>query len=101
MNMAENSLSKQYQRKSDKQHILDNPDTYIGSVENVDATMWVYDDATSRIVHKTIEYIPDPDKKYTPQRCWLNLRSQHQKAFEAFAEQIDLLEIKHPLTCQI
>ena len=58
MNMAENSLSKQYQRKSDKQHILDNPDTYIGSVENVDATMWVYDDATSRIVHKTIEYIP-------------------------------------------
>ena len=24
------------QQKTDKQHILDNPDTYIGSVENVD-----------------------------------------------------------------
>ena len=32
-------LAKQYQRKSDKEHILDNPDTYIGSVENVDANM--------------------------------------------------------------
>ena len=28
-------LAKQYQKKTDKQHILDNPDTYIGSVENV------------------------------------------------------------------
>ena len=37
-------LSKQYQRKTDRQHILDNPDTYIGSVENVDADMWVFDE---------------------------------------------------------
>ena len=37
-------LSKQYQRKTDRQHILDNPDTYIGSVENVDAVMWVFDE---------------------------------------------------------
>jgi DNA topoisomerase-2 len=51
-------LAKQYQRKTDKQHILDNPDTYIGSVDNVDALMWVYDDETNRIVQRTIEYIP-------------------------------------------
>ena len=50
-------LAKQYQRKTDKQHILDNPDTYIGSIENVDAQMWVYDDTQKQIVHKTIEYI--------------------------------------------
>ena len=41
-----------------------------------------------------------PDFVHTPRRCWPNLRSQRQKAFEAFAEQIDPLEIKHPLTCQ-
>jgi hypothetical protein len=35
------ALSEQYQQKTDKQHILDNPDTYIGSVENVDANMWI------------------------------------------------------------
>jgi DNA topoisomerase-2 len=52
------ALSKQYQRKTDKQHILDTPDTYIGSIENVDAEMWVYDEDAQRIALKTIEYIP-------------------------------------------
>ena len=42
-------LSQQYQRKTDKQHILDNPDTYIGSIENVDAHLWVWQDATGSI----------------------------------------------------
>jgi DNA topoisomerase-2 len=55
---AENALAQQYQRKTDKQHILDNPDTYIGSVENVDADLWVYDEASNKIALKTIEYIP-------------------------------------------
>ena len=56
--MSNDHLAKQYQRKTDKQHILDNPDTYIGSVENVDANMWVYDDQKESIVCKSIEYIP-------------------------------------------
>ena len=55
---VDEELALQYQRKTDKQHILDNPDTYIGSVENVDAEMWVYDDAANKIVLKHIEYIP-------------------------------------------
>jgi len=54
----ESNLSLQYQRKTDKQHIIDNPDTYIGSVENVDAEMWVFDDVTRKITLKHIEYIP-------------------------------------------
>ena len=56
--MSSTNLAKQYQQKTDKQHILDNPDTYIGSVENVDAEMWVYDDSTKKIALKHIEYIP-------------------------------------------
>ena len=51
-------LAQQYQQKTDKQHILDNPDTYIGSVEKVDAQMWVFDEATQQIVLKEIEYVP-------------------------------------------
>ena len=51
-------LAKQYQQKTDKQHILDNPDTYIGSVEKVDAHMWVFDDSSQSIVLKDIEYVP-------------------------------------------
>ena len=56
--MTDTILAKQYQRKTDKQHILDNPDTYIGSVENVDSNMWVYDEIKKQIVLKSIEYIP-------------------------------------------
>jgi DNA topoisomerase-2 len=55
--MAAN-LAIQYQQKTDKQHILDNPDTYIGSVENVDADMWVWDDQAKKVVLRTIKYIP-------------------------------------------
>ena len=52
------ALAQQYQQKTDKQHILDNPDTYIGSVENVDASLWVYDETENKIVYRDIEYIP-------------------------------------------
>ena len=31
-----------YQKKSDKQHILDNPDTYIGSVEQVESNEFIF-----------------------------------------------------------
>ena len=58
MNTMETNLAKQYQRKTDKQHILDNPDTYIGSIENIESEMWVYDDASERIVLRNMEYIP-------------------------------------------
>lgn len=54
----ESALAQQYQRKTDKQHILDNPDTYIGSIETVDSSMWVYDSATQKIAAKTMDYVP-------------------------------------------
>jgi len=46
------------QQKTDKQHILDNPDTYIGSVEQIDADMWIMSNDDSKIVEKNISYIP-------------------------------------------
>lgn len=59
MSSSSNSeIAKQYQKKTDKQHILDNPDTYIGSVETVDANMWVFDEVTNKIALKQIEYVP-------------------------------------------
>ena len=50
------SLSKQYQKKTDKQHILDNPDTYIGSIENIDTDYWIYKD--DKILNENIMLIP-------------------------------------------
>jgi DNA topoisomerase II len=54
--LADKELADKYQQKTDKQHILDNPDTYIGSVEEIDANMWVYEG--DKIVEKNIKYIP-------------------------------------------
>jgi DNA topoisomerase II len=49
-------LAHKYQRKTDKQHILDNPDTYIGSVEKIETTNWVFEDG--KIIQKLHTYIP-------------------------------------------
>ena len=54
----DNALYFDVQQKTDKQHILDNPDTYIGSVETVDANMWIMNDKSDGIVEKNISYIP-------------------------------------------
>jgi DNA topoisomerase-2 len=56
--MSSEQLYFDVQQKTDKQHILDNPDTYIGSVENVDANMWILNDTNTKIIEKNINYIP-------------------------------------------
>jgi DNA topoisomerase-2 len=56
---AESSqLALQYQQKTDKQHILDNPDTYIGSVETIDSDIYIFDESSQSIVQKNIQYNP-------------------------------------------
>jgi DNA topoisomerase-2 len=54
----DNTLYFDVQQKTDKQHILDNPDTYIGSVENIDSNLWVMNETDSKIIEKNISYIP-------------------------------------------
>jgi len=64
-NDANTDLFFDVQQKTDKQHILDNPDTYIGSVESIDADMWIMSEDSDKqsalpykIVEKNINYIP-------------------------------------------
>jgi len=62
-NMEDQALANKYQQKTDKQHILDNPDTYIGSVEKVEANLWVLSEANEtkaddKIVERNMTYIP-------------------------------------------
>ena len=59
------ALANKYQQKTDKQHILDNPDTYIGSVEKVEADLWVISaneivasKGEEKIIEKNMTYIP-------------------------------------------
>jgi DNA topoisomerase-2 len=57
-NDTNNELFFDVQQKTDKQHILDNPDTYIGSVESIDSDMWIISETNDKIVEKNINYIP-------------------------------------------
>lgn len=45
-------------------HIIDIPDTYIGSIEKADSDCWIYDRSKNKIVNKSIEYIPGLYKIY-------------------------------------
>ena len=47
---AEKALAEQYQKKTDKEHILDNPDTYIGSVDNIENDMYSFDSESKKMV---------------------------------------------------
>ena len=51
-----NTDLNKYQKKTDKQHILDNPDTYIGSVELVESNEFIFSE--DNILKKQILYNP-------------------------------------------
>jgi DNA topoisomerase-2 len=58
MSASNEQLFFDVQQKTDKQHILDNPDTYIGSVESIDADTWIMSEDGDKIIEKNITYIP-------------------------------------------
>jgi DNA topoisomerase-2 len=57
-NTTNNALFFNVEQKTDKQHILDNPDTYIGSVETIDSDVWIINEAADKIFEKNISYVP-------------------------------------------
>jgi len=52
------NLSDQYQQKTEKEHILHAPDTYIGSIEHSMCDMDLFDEETQRMVSKNMEFVP-------------------------------------------
>ena len=52
------SLAKTYQQKTDKQHVLDNPDTYTGPMEMTEYQTYIYNSTDNRIVPKNLVIIP-------------------------------------------
>ena len=54
----EKTIEGTYQKKTQLEHILLRPDTYIGSVEPVSEPMWVYDKEKDSMVHRDIKYVP-------------------------------------------
>ena len=52
------SIERIYQRKTQLEHILLRPDSYIGSVEESTENMWVFDEEQTAIVRRQITYVP-------------------------------------------
>ncbi|XP_048132347.1 DNA topoisomerase 2-like isoform X4 [Rhodamnia argentea] len=50
------TVEETYQKKSQLEHILLRPDTYIGSVEKHTQALWVYDG--DEMVHRPVTYVP-------------------------------------------
>lgn len=52
------SVERIYQKKTQLEHILLRPDTYVGSIEEITQKMWVYDEEADAIVNKSITFVP-------------------------------------------
>jgi len=52
------TVEQVYQKKTQLEHILLRPDSYIGSVEKVKEQMWVLDVESQQVVQKEITYVP-------------------------------------------
>jgi DNA topoisomerase-2 len=50
--------TKKYQKHTHHQHILELPDTYVGSTKTTEETRWVYDVATNKMVWRRFHYNP-------------------------------------------
>jgi DNA topoisomerase-2 len=52
------ALADQYKRLSHRDHILELPDTYIGSVETHEESRWVFDSETKKMAYKKVNFNP-------------------------------------------
>eukprot|EP00913_Durusdinium_trenchii_P026631 g24987.t1 len=52
------TIEQIYQKKTQLEHILLRPDTYVGSTEHQLQEMWVFDEAKNQMVHRKIDYVP-------------------------------------------
>ncbi|XP_050209559.1 DNA topoisomerase 2 [Mercurialis annua] len=55
-NANKKTIEETYQKKSQLEHILLRPDTYIGSIEKHVQTLWVYENDT--MVNRSVTYVP-------------------------------------------
>ena len=51
-------MAEKYQKLSHVQHVLQLPDTYIGSVETSEETRWVYDASEGKMAHRKVQFNP-------------------------------------------
>lgn len=56
--MAAQKIEDKYKKYELREHIYNIPDTYIGSVNNVNLELYLYDESTKKMILKEISYVP-------------------------------------------
>ena len=56
--MTGKTIEETYTKKTQLEHILLRPDSYVGSIERQAQAMWVLDPQTNEIVHRNCSYVP-------------------------------------------
>jgi DNA topoisomerase-2 len=51
-------MADQYKKHTHREHILELPDTYVGSTETHEEVRWVYDSDTSKMAHRKVAFNP-------------------------------------------
>src|SRR6266542_963393 len=57
-NQKEKTVEEVYQKKTQLEHILLRPDTYVGSVQASTEKLWIYDSDKRIMVHRELTYVP-------------------------------------------
>lgn len=52
------TIEQIYQKKSQLEHILLRPDTYVGSIEHQREKLWVFDEAKQKMVQREVNFVP-------------------------------------------
>ena len=55
---SDKPLEKVYQKKTQLEHILLRPDTYIGSVELQKEKLWVFNSKEEKLEFREVSYVP-------------------------------------------
>lgn len=56
--MAKKTIEQKYKALSETEHILHRPTMWIGSVQDEEKQMFIYDEETSKMTMKTVTYVP-------------------------------------------
>jgi DNA topoisomerase-2 len=52
------SATEQYQRLTQLEHIIKRPDTYIGSVEHTQESLWIFNSETDQMEIRNVSFVP-------------------------------------------
>ena len=91
-----NEMFFDVQMKTDKQHILEVPDTYIGSIDTSDTDLWIMNEDNSRIIQKNISYIPGLFKLFDEGivNCRDHVVRMQQKINDAVSNSLPVTQIE-------